>query len=151
MPEEEIIYDQDALVIALMIALYNLCFAVAYDTLRYINEYKIVWAFITGVFAFIPMYAILWITLRKIKSQLLFCAASWIAWVIYPVLLLINNNPESNLTYKIGGKPIYLEGDLTLYGFFYKLQNPFFFLALYATVILAFHAYKNINSKLRGV
>ncbi len=144
-------YMKDAIAIAAMIVLYNVCIFIAYDTLRYINEYKVIWALMGGVVVFVPMYAILWITLRKIKSQMLFCAVSWIAWAIYPLILLLNNNPDSNLTYKIGGKAVYLEGDLTLYGFFYKLQNPFFFLALYATAILFSNAYKNVTNKLGGV
>lgn len=142
-------YVKDVLAITLMIIFYNVYISIAYDTMQYINKYKIIWAFIAGVFAFIPMYAILWITLRKIKSQVVFFAASVAAWLAVPLVMSRGHSDSFNAWQ--GKSQIFENGELTIYGYFHGLQNPFIFLALYATVILAFHAYKDINTKLKGV
>jgi hypothetical protein len=46
-----------------------------------------------------------------------------------------------------GGVQIYDNGELTLDGYFYKLESPFMLLAAYAAIIFAVHLYRTRKSK----
>mgnify|MGYP001188077906 CR=1 FL=1 len=118
-------YLRDIVTVIIMVVLYNAYFSIIYDSFQYINVRKIIWAFVGGVLTFVPMYLILWGFLRKVGSKFLFFIVSLGIWVIYPLLLYPKRASTINL--RQGGSQIYENGDLTLAGFIYNLQNPFFF------------------------
>lgn len=141
-------YIKDALVIILMIAFYNFYISIAYDSIQHINLRKVAWGFITGGFIFIPMYFILWATLRKMKSELLFFLASFSTWIIQP--FIISQNVSQTFNAWQGKRQIFENGQLTIYGYFHWLQNPFFFLVVYAGGVYMFHLYRKLQGHTGG-
>ncbi len=135
---------RDALAIIAMIVFYNLYNSIAYDTLQHINVRKVVWAFIGGFFVFVPMYAILWLTLRKLRSNLLFFLISLGVWLAEPIIM----SQWASKTFNAwqGSYQIFKDGELTLYGYFYWLQNPFFFLVIYAAFFFGKHLHKKLQN-----
>lgn len=138
-------YIRDALIIVTMIAIYNLYNSIAYDTFQYLNIRKIIFSVIGGFFYFVPMYAILWIMLRKMKSKLWFFVISLSVWAIEPILMAQNTSDTFNAWQ--GTNQIFKDGQLTIYGYFQWLQNPFFLLFLYATIILVLDLYRTSTIK----
>lgn len=138
----------DALAIVIMIIFYNFYITIAYDTLEYINKYKVIWAFIGGAIIFVPMYLITWITLRKMKSSKLFFIISWVAWGIEP--FFVGQGRSKTFNAWQGTNQIYENGELTIYGYFHGLQSPFFLLALYATFFLLSSKYRKFQNQQGG-
>ena len=136
---------KDVLAIVAVIALYNAYISIAYDTLQYLNIYKVLWAFIGGAFVFVPMYVILWGTLRRLKSNFWFLISSLVVWSGEPVLMSQGHSKTFNAWQ--GSQQQFENGALTLYGYLHGLQNPFFFLALYATILLIIQMYRTIQNK----
>lgn len=141
-------YIKDALVIIAMIAFYNLYNSIAYDTIQFLNIRKVIFSIIGGFFYFVPMYAILWLTLRKIKSKSWFFIVSLSVWAIEPILMAQNTSDTFNAWQ--GKSQIFKDGQLTAHGYFQWLQNPFFLLFVYATIILASHLYRNFQHQNGG-
>ena len=141
------IYLKNALIIAGMILVYELQSWIARDFDNFDAWMFIRWYIIQILLWFIPMYGVLILTLKILKSKALFAIVSWVIWASYPILITLNNHSESDLTFNTQGGTVYLDGELTLFGYLYKLENPFFLLALYATVILIFSYYKKFQSK----
>lgn len=136
---------RDSLAIIGVLILYNLFFIFPNTNLEYINFYKILWMFIGGFLLFIPLYGVLFLCLRKADSVPLLIFVSLALWLTYPIILDgIFHGPGSNFTYARGGKTIYLNGDLTRYGYFYFLQNPFIFLHLHAVIFYFSNKYQHL-------
>jgi hypothetical protein len=138
---------KDVLLIITLIIIDNLYTNIAYDTLQYLNTRKVIWALIVGLIIFVPMYFVLWISLRKLKSKLYFVIFSISTWCLYPILT--SQGRSSTFNAWQGQKQIYENGQLTTDGFVHKLQNPFMFLAAYAVIIFSIHFYLN-RKKLLG-
>lgn len=138
-------YLKDMLAVAAMIIAYKISIAIAYDTIQYLNIRKIIWGSIEGLFFFVPMYAILWIFLRKAQSELSFFMAALSVWIVMPVLTSLGRSKTFNAWQ--GNNQIYENGELTSYGYVHKLQSPFFFLVLYAAALLAAHLYIRVQTQ----
>ncbi len=127
------LFFKDASVIISLLILYNLYVSLVYDTLQYVNKYKILMGVILNSLVFLPMYFILWFCLRKIKSTKLFVLLSSATWLILPILFSFSHDETFNSWQ--GLNQIYQSGELTLYGYFHGLQNSFLFLTLYALFV----------------
>jgi len=134
-------YLNDVVILIILITLYNLSMSMIYDTLQYMNFRKVLWAFIAGFIAFVPMYTITWLSLRKMSSSLLFILISFSVWLLYPILMSQGHSETFNAWQ--GGKQIYVDGELTRYGYVHKLQNPFVVIVLYSLGMQIFRIFRN--------
>lgn len=136
---------KDILLIICIVILYDLYILFPFENVGYLSIHKIIWIFITGIIAFVPMYFVHWLTLRKLNSKLFFLIISLCVWLFLPILALRMGNETYNS--KHGGVQIYENGELTLDGYFYKLESPFLLLAVYAVIIFAVHLYRGGKNK----
>lgn len=134
---------KDSLTIIGLIVLYNLYITISYDTWEHMNPMKVIGAFIGGSFVFVPMYLIIWATLRKLKSEFWFLIVSVGVWLIEPIFVTSAASETFNAWQ--GGDQIIKNGELTLRGYVHWLEGPFLFLAIYAIIVFALHLYRKIK------
>ncbi|MBN8542832.1 MAG: hypothetical protein J0M34_01040 [Alphaproteobacteria bacterium] len=79
----------------------------------------------------IPMYLCFAFSIRLLRSNILLLLLSCMI-VLGNVFLSMYAASEQGMDYTLGGKVIYADGKITLYGFLHKLVSPFLFLVFYA-------------------
>lgn len=140
-------FVKDFSIIIILVFFYNIYVLTLTGSWQYLNINKVIGYSVLGIGIAIPMYLVYLLTYRVFRSKILFLSVSILCWLSFPFWSYILIRQDSDLTYNIGGKPIYLDGKMTTFGYFYKLQSPFFFLVIMSIFILAAQALKFNNKK----
>ncbi len=119
----------------LFISLYNFCLFIFIGAFQYINLMKIIWILGTSFFASVPVSLIAYYTLKIKRSFFFFFLFSVILWLIWPFSGMLLNI-GSDLNYNIGGKPIYINGDLTYYGYINGLKSSFLVPVIWSSILM---------------
>lgn len=75
------------------------------------------------------------VSIRLLKSELLFCVLSWVVPIVLLLIKLIGLS-NSNLTYFEHGHYLYVDGKMTLMGFVYYTRDPLWAMAILSTFFL---------------
>jgi hypothetical protein len=124
---------KDAIITFTLSLSFNAYYLISHGSLEYLNLNKVIFALISSTVIFLPMLLIVRTTSGQRGFPIVLFSASVFAWATYPFLMSMAVGETFNSTW--GGVPIYIDGNLTLRGYAYKLENTFLMLIAYSSFL----------------